>query len=103
MSKENEGAEKIQNLPASMIRNGEIIQSNPPLQNFAEEISDSLNLIDGSAKHIFDTMRNIKPSKLDDGTIADQLDYNDIDSICKCAKEIQNLARVKLEMLRLKK
>jgi hypothetical protein len=30
-------------------------------------------------------------------------DYSDVDSVCKCAKEIQGLARVKLDMMKLMK
>lgn len=71
-----------------------------PSSNSDEVISPSMSLIDESAKLLVDTMRNVKPSMLEDGTTANQLDYHEIDSVCKCAKELREIMRLKLDVLK---
>lgn len=71
----------IMKKPSSMLSpDSEIIQS------------DSMNLIDESAKQLFETMKTIIASSPEE-----------INAACNCAKQIQSLMRLKLDVIRTKK
>lgn len=63
---------------------------NRQLRSFDEEISDSMNLIDDSAKHLLSAM--IAVPKSEDGS--------DVMTKCEVAKQIASLARVKLDFIK---
>ncbi len=57
-----------------------------------EDVSDSMTLIDDSAKHLFAVMKSVKPSQNNDGS--------DVMTQCEVAKRIAELARVKLDFIK---
>lgn len=61
-----------------------------------------MNLIDESAHTLLGVMQAVRPSENADGSVASQLDGAEIRSVCKCAREIEKLMRLKLEVLRLR-
>jgi hypothetical protein len=56
------------------------------------ERSDMMNLINASANHLFDTMK-AQPNN----------DVDAVKNICVCAKQIKELLRLKLDVIKIKK
>lgn len=83
------GEEPIPFLPASSTRSGGIIPSKPALTSFEEAILHSTSLIDDSAKHLFALMKGLNPRE-----------PKEVLTACEVAKQIQNLARVKLDFIK---
>lgn len=83
------GAKPIQRLPMSRIGATETAESRPTLLSAGEVILQSTSLIDDSAKHLFGLMKNLSSNCADDAKVA-----------CDLAKQIQGLARVKLDYIK---
>ena len=89
MREENDGEKRtmVGMLPAIKKVTNEESQVLLPVS--AGEISPSMSLIDSSANLLFKTMSNVKVEEV-----------YDIESICKCAKEIEKLMRLKYDVLK---
>lgn len=64
--------------------------SRAPSTSFAEEISNSMSYLDVCGKHLIGTLTEINPSE----------DGSDVMAKCEVAKQIANLARVKLDFIK---
>lgn len=82
----------IPRLPAKQALNGEVIPSGAGFQNLEEGASLSTSLIDDSAKHLFDLMKGL--NQYEDSTPKNAVEL---------AKQLANLARVKLDYIKLMK
>lgn len=92
MNTEGNGDERTPSLPARQTVGREPVLSNQPSHSFGGAISESVNLIDDSARHLFELMSNIEIDPEKDGA--------DIMTAVEVAKQIANLARVKLDFVK---
>lgn len=89
MQSEEDGEELTLILPAPSGKKAMLAVSSAPSPTLEEAISESTNLIDDSAKHLFGLMKGLDPK-----------DSSEVMTACEVAKQIQNLARVKLDYIR---
>ena len=89
MREENDGDNRTTIGIVPVIKNRTSNDSAPLLPVSAGEISPSMSLIDSSANFLFNTMQDVQVENI-----------YDIDSICKCAKEIEKLMRLKYDVLK---
>ncbi len=83
------GGARIPTLPASKTLSGEPILLKPKLQDTVEETLLSQSLVDESANHLLGLMKGLNPRVA--GEVA---------TACECAKQIQALVRLKLDVYR---